>query len=177
MEYYISRNGSQEGPFSIEQLSGMNLTPDTLVWADGMADWQPASQVAELASLFAATAQPVQPAEPAQIAQPEPQYAPGQTVYQQDMPPCPSSNQMMAIVAGIFSLLGCCCFGAGVPGLVLSIIALVKANSVQGRYDRDDFDGALQASKTAKLLAFIALGVDFVLGVGGAVLSFPFLLI
>ena len=41
--YFLAINGKQYGPFTIEQ---------SLVWCQGMAAWQQASTVAELAPLF-----------------------------------------------------------------------------------------------------------------------------
>ena len=52
MEYYIIHNGQQQGPLSVEALRAQSITPDTLVWAPGMSNWAPASQVAELQPLF-----------------------------------------------------------------------------------------------------------------------------
>ena len=52
MEYFIAINGQQQGPFTVEALRGQHITPDTLVWAQGMSNWMPASQVSELQSLF-----------------------------------------------------------------------------------------------------------------------------
>ncbi|MBR5687877.1 MAG: DUF4339 domain-containing protein [Prevotella sp.] len=52
MEYFIAINGQQQGPFTIDALRGQHITPDTLVWAQGMSNWMPASQVGELQPLF-----------------------------------------------------------------------------------------------------------------------------
>ena len=57
VQYHISVNGSQAGPFNIQQLAQMaqggQLTPQTYVWKQGMPNWAFAKDVAELASLFA----------------------------------------------------------------------------------------------------------------------------
>lgn len=53
MNYFIIREGQQAGPFPAEQLLAEDVTPETLVWCAGMAQWTPANQVAEIASLFA----------------------------------------------------------------------------------------------------------------------------
>jgi TM2 domain-containing membrane protein YozV len=58
MNYYIAAGSVQQGPFAVEQLRGMGLHADTLVWAEGMAQWQPAGQVAELQPLFTAAMPP-----------------------------------------------------------------------------------------------------------------------
>lgn len=60
VQYHISVNGSQAGPFNMQQLAQMaqggQLTPQTYVWKQGMANWAFAKDVAELASLFASPA-------------------------------------------------------------------------------------------------------------------------
>ena len=50
MKYYIGENGSPVGPFSVSELIARGITPDTLVWQEGMIDWKKASNVPELAA-------------------------------------------------------------------------------------------------------------------------------
>lgn len=53
MEYFIiENNGQQAGPFSQEQLVQKAITPETLVWAQGMKDWTPAWKIAELKTIL-----------------------------------------------------------------------------------------------------------------------------
>lgn len=80
MEYFIVINGQQQGPFSLEALRAQNITPDTLVWAQGMPNWVAASQVAELQPLFFAQSQRAQPQQP-QPTQPFNQQGPGTGPY------------------------------------------------------------------------------------------------
>ena len=48
MEFFIiDRNGQQAGPFSFDQLVQKGISPETLVWKQGMADWTPAWKVEE----------------------------------------------------------------------------------------------------------------------------------
>lgn len=51
--YYIIIDNTQHGPFSKEELRLRNISPDTMVWHEGMADWATASSVPELSDLFA----------------------------------------------------------------------------------------------------------------------------
>ncbi len=53
MEFFIIMNDVQQGPFTLEQMSGMSIMPDTPVWREGMTDWTAASHVAELQHLVA----------------------------------------------------------------------------------------------------------------------------
>lgn len=51
-EYYIIESGERRGPFRLEALMSMNLSPDSLVWRQGLADWTKASELEELSQLF-----------------------------------------------------------------------------------------------------------------------------
>ena len=57
VQYYVSQNGQQTGPFNMQQLQQLiqngQLTMQTYVWKQGMANWDLASNVQELSPLFA----------------------------------------------------------------------------------------------------------------------------
>lgn len=65
VQLYMNVGGQNYGPYdwaTCKQFKQDNrLTPDTMVWEQGMADWQPAGQVAKLAPLFAASVPPTFP--------------------------------------------------------------------------------------------------------------------
>lgn len=55
MEFFIiDNNGQQAGPFSQDQLVQKAISPETLVWKQGMADWTPAWKVEELRTVLEA---------------------------------------------------------------------------------------------------------------------------
>ena len=62
VQYMLAVNGQQTGPFEMQQLQQMaqsgQLTKNTYVWKQGMAQWELAGNVAELASLFAPACPP-----------------------------------------------------------------------------------------------------------------------
>lgn len=63
--FYLYLNGQQVGPLQMQQLpqyvqSGQ-LMPDTMVWKNGMAQWQAAKTVPELQQFFAANCPPPMP--------------------------------------------------------------------------------------------------------------------
>ena len=70
VQYNISVNGQQSGPFGWQQLQQMvqsgQFTKDTYVWKQGMANWELAGNVQELSSLFGAVPPPPPPPPPAQ---------------------------------------------------------------------------------------------------------------
>jgi len=65
VQYHISVNGQQMGPFQMLQLQQMaqsgQLTQQTYVWKPGMANWEFAGNVPELASLFSMGTPPPPP--------------------------------------------------------------------------------------------------------------------
>jgi len=65
VQYNISVNGQQSGPFGWQQLQQMvqsgQITKDTYVWKQGMANWEFAGNVQELSSLFGAVPPPPPP--------------------------------------------------------------------------------------------------------------------
>lgn len=69
VQYHVSINGAQAGPFNMQQLQQMvqsgQLTPQTYVWKPGMANWDMAGNVQELAALFTPTGTPPPPPPPA----------------------------------------------------------------------------------------------------------------
>lgn len=84
MDFYYSEGNQQKGPVSLDQLRALRLTPDTLVWREGMPQWMAAGAVPELANLFAP------PAAPSPQMAPGPQIASapyGAPVQQQGLPP------------------------------------------------------------------------------------------
>lgn len=50
--YFYVKNGVSEGPLSAEELIKL-ITPDTLIWTEGMTEWAPASEVAPIGEMFA----------------------------------------------------------------------------------------------------------------------------
>lgn len=60
-KYFIVENNQQSGPLSIDELRNKGVTPSTLVWFDGMANWEQASAIGELNGLFMATPPPPPP--------------------------------------------------------------------------------------------------------------------
>lgn len=65
INYFISLNGQQSGPFNTSQLQQMavngQLTKDTHVWKEGMAAWELAGNVIDLSNLFGAVPPPPPP--------------------------------------------------------------------------------------------------------------------
>ena len=169
--YYLDAANQQQGPLDGNLLPSKGVTAQTLVWAQGMAEWTAAGQVAELQPLFQA-AQPAQPQfqqpaqpqyqqyqQPAQpqVQQPEqPQYQQnyGQAQYQQHyaqaqqpgaqgFQPKPDNYLVWAILTTI-----CCCWPLG-------IVAIVYAAKVNNLYMTGQYQAAQEASANAKKWSII----------------------
>jgi membrane protease subunit (stomatin/prohibitin family) len=67
-QFFVATNGQQTGPFGLDvlaaQAQGGQLTPDTLVWQAGMAQWVRAGDVDTLAGVFGTTPPPLPPQAP-----------------------------------------------------------------------------------------------------------------
>lgn len=50
--YYIAKNETSVGPFSLDQLKNQGILPNTKVWCEGMPDWVEARMLPELIPLF-----------------------------------------------------------------------------------------------------------------------------
>lgn len=67
--FWVGVGGQQTGPFDmntlLQQTRAGRLTPDSLVWKQGMPSWAKAGEVPELSSLFGSTPPPLPPDAPA----------------------------------------------------------------------------------------------------------------
>jgi membrane protease subunit (stomatin/prohibitin family) len=63
IQFHAVINGVQAGPFTIEQIKHMisqnQFSKETLIWKDGMANWQQAIEVAETKTLFGSVPPPI----------------------------------------------------------------------------------------------------------------------
>ena len=51
-KWYLYKENQQTGPFSVDELLGQGVTPQTYIWCAGMEGWKTASEVSELEHLF-----------------------------------------------------------------------------------------------------------------------------
>ena len=76
LTFHVLLNGQQTGPVDPATMqqwaSAGQLRPDAMVWRPGMAGWQPAGQVPELAGVFGAAAPPPPPPMAAAVPPPPP---------------------------------------------------------------------------------------------------------
>lgn len=160
-QYYIIQNDQPAGPYTIEELAAMGITPDTIVWAEDIADWIPAYQVSELNSLFASTTAQTPPyQEPSGRATEAPRYdTAGLVDWPSARPPMPPTYLVWSILVTIFL-----CRIAG-------IVAIVYSTQVSSCYYAGNYEGAAYASRQARwwirVPVFIYLGLLLVGLIGG----------
>lgn len=133
-QWYYGQNGVQKGPVSLEMMQqlirGGHVKRDDLVWKEGMANWAPASAIAELF-----------PAAPVSPVTPQPQYQPPQPGPATPVNPTGpvsfdpvtaalQNKATTAMVLGICSIVpGSCCSPLG---LGLGIAAIILSNGATG---------------------------------------------
>lgn len=159
MYFIVDKAGKQQGPFEIGSLLSQGLTPETLVWKQGMADWTPASQVEELSTLFSASA-PTPPPYASGTFTPQPPTPPNNGAgygnghnngydggaapqQNQNLPPKPDNYLVWTILSTV-----CCCLPFG-------IYAIYCAAQVDSYYRVGDYNKAVEYSGKAKQWAII----------------------
>lgn len=188
MKYYIVINRQAQGPFDHHELLTNGLTPTSLVWCEGMTDWQQAQNVEELRDLLfgpeyaderAANTRPaVNSCTEAPLPRQCPPFPGQQPPFGQQQPPygqqpygqapygqAPYGQQApMAFCPttwlwqSIVVTLLCC--------LPLGVVGIVKASQVEGLWRQGhqaEAERASQAAKTWTLWSFgVGLGVQII---------------
>jgi len=72
----------------------------------------------------------------------------------------PENNMALAIVGTIVGLCAPCCLLGLIPG----IIAIVYSSQVNSKFNAGDYPGAMSASKNARTLSYVAIGLG-ILGI------------
>ena len=134
--YYLDANNAQCGPVDASALSALGVTPTTLVWTQGMDEWQPASQVPELAPYLSPATDNTYYAGPTYYGSTGNVPDPAQ--------PRPNNNLVWAILTTLF-----CCLPFGV-------YAIIRATKVNGLYDSGQYEEAQKAAKDARNFSIIS---------------------
>lgn len=144
-EYFIIIDGQQKGPLSIEQLKAESIAPETMVWRQGMINWQPASTVPDLKVIF----QPTPPNFESTTSEPTFNNEPTVT----NMPDKPKSWLVESILATLF-----CCLPFGIVGLV-------NAANVDSKFSKGDYEGAAKSAAEAKRWTMVSLIIGIIVTV------------
>lgn len=153
-KYYMAVNNAQQGPYSINELVTKGLTAETLVWTEGMLDWQPAGTIAELQYLL-------QQGSSTYFA-PQERFASDQS----EWVPKPDNYKTLNVVFLVVSI--CLC---NVITLVLSILGMNKAKKSDLAYLAKNSLLAQSEADSARTFAIIS-AVIIALQIGGIIFSF-----
>ena len=147
-QYFLIINGEKSGPFTIDQLTTQQVTPQTPVWTEGMSDWVSAQQIAELSSLFASHAPTPEASQPTATPQ-APAYNAAPS-YGNPQPQAPNTQVVPPnyLVWSILVTLFCC-----IPG---GVVAIVYSTQVSSRFQQGDYAGANESSRNARKWVIIS---------------------
>lgn len=140
-QFYYTDGKERYGPLSMEELRTKNITPQTLVWKEGLSDWVQAGQMEELQALFQASemAAPVVPV--------------SQMIGEK-----PPKNWLVESI--LVTLL--CCLPFGVVGIIFS----TKVDTLWNTGQREEAIKASQdAAKWVKIGFFVGIGAYILYGI------------
>lgn len=146
--FYIDQSGVQHGPLSLKHLIAEGISLSTVVWYEGLPDWQSADQIYELRQELSIANSRINmpPTTPSDFA---PLYnAVNPPVYQQQrvvVVERPKKWIIEAILVTIF-----CCLPSG-------IVALVYALRAEDKWSANLYDESLKASNNAGLWVKISV--------------------
>jgi len=150
MKYWVIINGQQQGPVEESQLPSMGVTRDTMVWREGMPQWQTAGALPELSYLFNGGYASNTNAD---------STVSDNVNYGNDggfQPVMPKTWLTEAILCTIF-----CCVPFGIVGIVF-------ASQVGSAWSQGNYELAEAKSQVAKKWVTIS----FILGIVGGVIGF-----
>jgi hypothetical protein len=170
MQYFFANGNEQRGPYTLEELSSFGLRPDTLVWREGMEQWQRADSIPEVVERIplASPAAPIEAA-PASAHQAV-VFAQHPSQPQQQQPLSyrtalgapstqPSGMAIASMILGIVSMLALCTVHVGlIAGLPCSILAVVFGFIAKGKANRQEAGGRGMAI-AGLVMGFIYLGL------------------
>lgn len=154
MKYYIAVNNQPQGPFEISELSQMCITPDTLLWCEGMNNWHPAKEIAEINSaLFNPAIPPIYNAQKFNSQQ-QGTPTPPTTHSTPPIMPKPKTWLVESILCTVF-----CCQIFGIIAIIMSALA----ESAWSRKDYAETEAKAKQARTWVLVSFI-IGILQVIG-------------
>jgi len=123
--YYVSRNGVQQGPHSLEQINSLlaagQLAVSDLAWQEGMANWEPLSRIPGLSTAGGPPPMPGAYSPPMANVSPQMGMAQG--------PPRSSGMAIASMVLGILALLF---FFTHIFALILGLLAVIFGHISRG---------------------------------------------
>jgi hypothetical protein len=156
MGYYIAIQGVQHGPFEAQDLPGKGMRPESLVWTEGMSDWQPAATVDDLARLFPQARAHEAPA-PAYAAAPTP--APGQPQYLGYQSNFGNPSNGMAVASMVLGIVSFPVSLFWCAGTITAILAVIFGFIARARIKRGETLVGGGMALSGIILGFVHLGL------------------
>lgn len=103
VQYYYTDGKERFGPFSIEELKDKPITPQTLVWKEGLPDWVPANTLADLNTFFLESPEELSTVSKSQTAH--------------SLSVAPKNWLIESVLVTIF-----CCLPIGIVGIILALL-------------------------------------------------------
>lgn len=187
-QYFIVLSGQKRGPYTLDELASRELTPETMIWTEGMGEPCPASEFEELRPLLGQQSPQTQQYQQApqgaqeQPNQQTPNYngAPQGQQYQQapqyrsdgstanPFTTIPPSQEIEGVLPPNYLVWSIILIFLCLPG---GIGATIYSSRVGSCYNRGDYRGAWEASRTAQawvkwssIIFLIFLGLNFLGG-------------
>jgi hypothetical protein len=134
MEYYINRDGKQDGPHAREVLEALlvqgEISAETLIWGQGMESWLPVSQVLTVPPILD-TQRPKNVAPPQRRPyQPDAANSRGYGGVAYGMPLQTATAAVVSLVCGILGMLSLLFF---VVTPVMALIAIISGHVARGK--------------------------------------------
>lgn len=148
--YYLDAEQQQKGPIDPSDFMRLGITKNTLLWKNGMAGWQAAGMIPELALYFQAAPPPPPAAE--RIV--PPQVTPQPTLQKPDS----------LLIWSILCTVLCC--------LPLGIVAIVYSTKVDSLWAQGAYEEAEQAARTAKTWCIVGAVSGVITGIMAFFLGF-----
>ena len=187
-QYFIVLFEQKKGPYTLDELASRELTPETMIWTEGMGEPCPASEFEELRPLLGQQSPQTQQYQQApqgaqeQPNQQTPNYngAPQGQQYQQapqyrsdgstanPFTTIPPSQEIEGVLPPNYLVWSIILIFLCLPG---GIGATIYSSRVGSCYNRGDYRGAWEASRTAQawvkwssIIFLIFLGLNFLTG-------------
>lgn len=139
MQYYYHKDGQQIGPITLEELRQADITPETLIWHEGLPTWQKAGELAELEMLFSPSDEDT-PQLPHQELETTPHQVPkSERNPHRNQGLIPPPNYLVWSI--LVTIL--CCWPLGIP-------AIVYSSKVNAAFFNDQVEDSLRYSKLAR---------------------------
>ncbi len=146
--YYLDAEQQQKGPIDPSDFMRLGITKNTLLWKNGMAGWQAAGMIPELALYFQAAPPPPPAAETTMPPRPAAQGISQPTAQKPDS----------LLIWSILSTVLCC--------LPLGIVAIVYSTKVDSLWAQGAYQEAEQAAKNAKTWCILSAVLGVITGIG-----------